>query len=304
VAIPTTSRTRRRAAGGERSPHGGIRVVGSAANQTNVELVRQWRLRGLDAALVAPARLRLGDVALGRLDVLPTLDGVEPGLLALLRLERAGGQVLNGAFALVRTHDKLVTARRLAAAGVPAPRSVPIRRNGEVLLEPPLVLKPRFGSWGRDVFLCRDPGELRETLLRIRTRPWYLRHGALLQELVPPRGRDLRLVVAGGEVVGAGERIARAGEWRTNVSLGASLRAAAPVPEARSLAVAAAAAVGADLVGVDLMPAAGGWVVLELNGAADFDARYSRPGGDVYLDAAVALGVLPAAAALARSTGT
>jgi hypothetical protein len=45
-----------------------------------------------------------------------------------------------------------------------------------------------------------------------------------------------------------------------------------------------------DLVGVDLLPVAGGtFVVLEVNGAVDFDERYSLPGGDVYPDVAAGL---------------
>ena len=73
--------------------------------------------QGLDAVLVsAEEALHLlgpGDVAVGRLDVLPTLDGVEPGLLSLLWLERAGVRVLNRAAALITVHDKLRTARCL-----------------------------------------------------------------------------------------------------------------------------------------------------------------------------------------------
>ena len=44
----------------------------------------------------AVARLGPGDVALGRLDVLPTRDGVEPGLWARERLAATGVRVLNG----------------------------------------------------------------------------------------------------------------------------------------------------------------------------------------------------------------
>ena len=274
---------------------GAIVVLGSVSNETNVELVRQWRSLGLDAALLAPleapVKLKSGDVALGRLDVLPTLDGVEAGLLALFLLERRGTRLLNSAAALLIAHDKLLTARRLGLAGLPHPRTGRWCGQGDPPLEPPLVLKPRFGSWGRDVFLCRTRVELEQTLAEVRERPWFRRHGALLQELLPLRGHDLRLIVAGGQVVGAGERVAAPGEWRTNISLGGSLRAVEPPPEAQSLAIAAARAVGADLVGVDIMRLDGGFAVLELNGAVDFDERYAIGGDDVYLRAARTLGL-------------
>ncbi len=268
-------------------------VLGTASNATNVELVRHWRQAGIDAALASPLdRLPEGGVAIGRLDVLPTLDGVEPGLLALLWLERRRVTVvLNTAAALVAVHDKLRTARLLGKADVRHPRTAGWSGIGAPPLEPPLVLKPRFGSWGRDVVLCRDERELLRALAVVRGRPWFRRHGALLQEVVPSPGYDLRLIVAGGHVVGSSRRIAQAGEWRTNVSLGASRQPVSPPSEARSLAIAAARAVGADFVGVDMMPSGVGYVVLELNGAVDFDQGYALDGSDVYLVVARRLGL-------------
>ena len=102
-------------------------------------------------------RLAPGDIALGRLDVLPTLDGVEPGLWALDRLAALGVTVLNARSTLVAAHDKLATAGALAAASLPHPRTVHVAPWLELPeLEPPLVLKPRFGSWGEDVIRCDD----------------------------------------------------------------------------------------------------------------------------------------------------
>ncbi len=124
-------------------------------------------------------------------------------------------------------------------------------------------------------------------------RPWFQRHGALVQELIPPVGHDLRLVVAAGVVIGATRRIAAPGEWRTNVSLGATRSPTRPTAAACALGIAAAAAINADLVGIDLLPTEEGYSVIELNGAVDFDASYALPGHDVFRDAADALGLLP-----------
>jgi len=246
----------------------------------------------------ALTRLGPGDLALGRLDVLPTLDGVEPGLFALERLAASGVAVLNGRRTLVAAHDKLATANALFEAGVPHPRTVhvaPWLPRPE--LEPPIVLKPRFGSWGRDVFRCDDEAAIERTLATVADRPWFEATGALAQKLVSPRGFDLRLVVARGRAIGAVRRVAAAGEWRTNVALGARREPVVPPPEAIAVAVAAAAAVDGDLVGVDLLPAdLGTWVVLEVNGAVDFTSAYSID-DDVFSAAAAALRVVVEAAA-------
>jgi tetrahydromethanopterin:alpha-L-glutamate ligase len=238
----------------------------------------------------ALTRLGEGDVALGRLDVLPSLDGIEPGLWTLDRLEARGVTVLNRRRTLVAAHDKLATAESLFAAHIPHPRTVhvaPWLPTPE--LEPPLVLKPRFGSWGSDVIRCDDCTSLDEALALIADRPWYEATGAIAQKLVQPQGYDLRIIVAGGAVVGAARRVAATGEWRTNVALGGRREPVDPPDEARALALGAAAAVGGDLVGIDLLPAGlGSWIVLEINGAADFNGTYSLA-DDVYAEVRGAL---------------
>jgi glutathione synthase/RimK-type ligase-like ATP-grasp enzyme len=90
------------------------------------------------------------------------------------------------------------------------------------------VLKPRFGSWGKDLMLCRTVDELDRCLAVQRERPWFHRHGVLIQELIPPAGHDLRITVAGSHVVGATRRDAAPGEWRTNVTLGGRAEPARP----------------------------------------------------------------------------
>ena len=283
-----------------------VTIIGHRRGITNDALAEAWRELGIEAQVLDPeAALREvapGELALNRLDVLETLDGIEPGLDAVAELVARGARVLNRPDALRAAHDKLETARRLEAAGIPHPRTSHVAGADAVVeLAPPMVVKPRYGSWGRDVFRCSTERELTDCLRSVRGRSWFRRHGALVQELVPPQGYDLRLVVAGGDVVAAAERVAPPGEWRTNVSLGGTLRPARTSPEAWSLGLAAAEALDIDVVGVDLVPTPDGWLVLELNGAADFDERYRVGGASVYRAVAAALGLTSSRAAGAAS---
>ena len=260
-------------------------VIAHSTSETNEELAGAAASLGL-AASVLPARdalriLEAGDVALGRLEVLETLDGVEPGSTELERLAELGVDVLNRPGALIAAHDKLLTARVLRHAGVPHPRTWLIAEGiPSPAPELPVVLKPRFGSRGREVVLCQTRNELDEALARLARRAWFREHGVLAQELVAPVRRDLRVVVAGGCVVGAA--------WRTNLSLGGYTEPAVPPPLATRLALEAAAAIRADLVGIDLLPHGVGFVVAELNCAVDFRSWYAL-GRDAHVDALAAL---------------
>src|SRR5829696_4484546 len=249
-----------------------VAIVAHHRTSTNLALARaRPGLRILEPA-VAGRALGEGDVAIGRLDVAESLDGIEAGLWELARLEGAGVRVLNRPRTLVAAHDKLATSRPLWDAGIAHPRTVHVTAPSDsVPFDPPVVV------------LCEDAATLRRHLVAIADRPWFPSHGALVQELVPPRGHDIRLVIAGASVVGAIKRIAAPGEWRTNVALGAVREPVEPSTEACELAIRTAAAVEGDLVGVDLLPGAdGGLVVIEVNGAVEFTHAYSLEGVDVF----------------------
>jgi [lysine-biosynthesis-protein LysW]---L-2-aminoadipate ligase len=269
-------------------------VVAHSASATNLALAGHG-FDGVPGEVLTPRQALLGlgrgDVALSRLDVRRSLDGVEDGLWALERLAEGGITVLNDPASVVRAHDKLLTARVLRRAGLPHPRTALVERNVPAPdLDFPTVLKPRFGSWGADVQLCRDRAELEAALAALTCRLWFRATGAVAQELIAPLGHDLRLIVAGGRVVGAAKRVAPPGEWRTNVALGAQVVPADPPPVAKQLALDAAAASGLDLVGVDLLPTGpGGYCVVELNGAVDFRPLYGLGETDVFGDAMAAL---------------
>ena len=267
-------------------------VVADRSSATNRSLAAAFRANGVTTRRLGGRQLQAtrllgwldGTIFLGRADVSRKLDGVGETFWELHRLERDGHAVLNGSRALLYCHDKLRTARALERAGLPHPRTVLVRKcRPELPFDGPYVVKPRFGSWGRGVERCETLAELHACLRRCSRRRFFAHRGVLVQEYVAGDPVDLRLIVAAGHAIGAIQRVAADGEWRTNVSLGGARVPVEAPPEARELAVAAAAAVGGDLVGVDLLPVDGGYVVLELNGAVDFTDDY---GDDVFVRAA------------------
>jgi RimK family alpha-L-glutamate ligase len=262
-------------------------VILGSPSRTSDLLVLGWRALGVDASVLWPAQaigqLQPGDVAITRLDVLPTLDGVEPGLELIPHLESLGVRVVNSVPGIIATHDKLLTARLLRAVGVPHPWTTHVAPGAPLPDLPfPCVVKPRFGSWGQDVFRCATREELDTVLDHVADRSWWTRHGALAQELVPNDGRDIRVVVAGGRAVAGACRVAAPGEWRTNVTLGGHTEPIRITLAMEEAAANAARAVGIDFTGVDLIPVEGRFLVLELNGAVDFDERYTLPGVDPF----------------------
>ena len=150
----------------------GVRVALVSADPSPATLaLAAARVHGVDLVPMRPVealeRLHGGDVAVGRLDVRPTLDGVEDGLWTLGVLAARGVTVLNPAGALLAAHDKLLTARLLRRAAVPHPRTWSVRGDRPApSVEPPAVVKPRHGSWGRSVALCTTRAALDEELDR------------------------------------------------------------------------------------------------------------------------------------------
>ena len=160
--------------------------------------------------------------------------------------------------------------------GASAPPDAGVVRGSRVppSLETPAVVKPRLGSWGRAVTLCTDDAELAAESRGSRTSPGTssrrARPGARAARRPRPaaarRPRPCRRVRSGAS--------RRPGEWRTNVSLGARREPAVAPPAAIRMALDAARALDAKLVGVDLLPTEDGWTIVELNGAVEFTREY------------------------------
>lgn len=198
----------------------------------------------------------------------------------LHRLEEEGVRVMNTARAIERTVDKAWTSAILQRAGLPTPETVACESAEEAFAAfrtmGDVVVKPLFGSMGLGISRVSDEDMAWRVFRVIET----VRGVYYLQRFVPHEGRDLRVFVVGNRVLGAIERSSPG--WRTNFSRGGSVKPAVlPGPWAE-LAVRAAAAVGAEYAGVDLLPSGDGTVyVLEVNGIPGWEGLQQATGIDV-----------------------
>jgi ribosomal protein S6--L-glutamate ligase len=173
--------------------------------------------------------------------------------------------VVNTSFGQRAGRDKWVCAQRLTAtevACVPTMLATPglaAERVCEALGDD-VVVKPLAGFGGRGVERRRGRLDMESALSD--TGAGQLR---VIQPYHHVGGRDLRVMVVDGRVVAAVERQARPGEFRSNVSLGASVRPVRIDRQVEALAIHAAQACSLDMAGVDIIETSDGPLVIEVN---------------------------------------
>jgi ribosomal protein S6--L-glutamate ligase len=200
----------------------------------------------------------------------------------LHRLQAAGVRVLNPPRSVEICVDKYLATARLEAAGLHVPPTV-VCQHADAALEASdalggdVVVKPLFGSEGRGMVRISD-SEMAWRTFRTLERTQAVLY---LQRFIRHPGWDLRVFVVGGRVLTAMRRRSR-GDWRTNVAQGGSAEPTRLGREEEQLALRAAAALGAPLAGVDLLPGPGGeWYVLEVNAVPGWRALAPATGVDV-----------------------
>jgi tetrahydromethanopterin:alpha-L-glutamate ligase len=225
-----------------------------------------------------------------------TFEEVTLYLGVLHALRELGVTVWNDARAIERCVDKSTTTFFLQQAGLPTPRTFARANRAEAeaiaaaaLAEGRrLVQKPLFGAQGNGLRLISSPADL--------ASPEEVNGVYYLQEFVPPaqaHHQDWRIFVCAGRVVAA--MIRHGSSWITNIKQGARAKAAIASQELADLALRAAACVGADYAGVDIIQGRDGKVyVLEVNSMPAWNGlqrvsrvRISDRLVDAFLDAAL-----------------
>lgn len=200
---------------------------------------------------------------------------------ALGRLEASGVRVINSARAIEAAVDKYLATAKLQAAGLLVPPTIVCQTAADGLaafetLGGDVVVKPLFGGEGRGITRVSDAAIARRVFHALEQTGAVL----YLQQFVPHDGVDWRLLVIGDEVLGM-KRI-NPNDWRTNISLGARPAPLEVTTELAHLARRAAAAVGATVAGVDLLPARDGRLyAIEVNAVPGWKALGEVTGIDV-----------------------
>jgi RimK family alpha-L-glutamate ligase len=252
-----------------------------AAKLLPVEM--QWMgFPQLCAAIQGNREVLVTDPILVRTMAAGSLEQIIFRMDVLHRCAANGTVVMNPPKALETCIDKYLCTARLAAAGLPVP-DTEVCQDANAAMESfhrlgsNVVIKPLFGSEGRGIVHVTDE----DTCWRVCHTLENLGAVIYLQRFVPHDGFDLRLFVLGKRVL-ASMRRWKAQDWRTNIAQGGVGEAYQPSKEEETLALQAAAAVGAEYAGVDLLPGRDGRLyILEVNGVPGWRTLSSVTGVDV-----------------------
>ena len=200
-------------------------------------------------------------------------------------LETFGARCVNSSQVAALCGDKLSTNLALLAGGVPVPRaamgfSPAAGLRAVETLGYPAVLKPVVGSWGRLLAKLNDR-DAAEAILEHKQTLGGPQHGLVYaQEFVEKGGRDIRSFVIGGRVACAIERHSE--HWITNTARGAQALGIQVTPAMESISLAAARAVGGDLIAVDIFEGpTGELLVCEVNATMEFRNSIETTGVDI-----------------------
>lgn len=206
------------------------------------------------------------------------------GLAVLGHFERHGVPICNSALSISRSRDKLRALQLLSAHDVGIPRTAmardarAVRDAVDAVGGTPVIIKLLQGTQGVGVMIA-DSKQAVESMLDTL---WGLGQNIILQEFIAEsKGRDIRVLVVGGEVVAAMQRTAREGEFRSNLHRGGAGKRIELPAAYRTVALTATRAMGLEVAGVDMLESNHGPRVIEVNSSPGLRGIERASGVDV-----------------------
>ena len=205
-----------------------------------------------------------------------TGSGTTYFIKAIIRhLERLGVVLINGSNAIDTVKDKLYTQQVLGESNLPVPKTLLVRHPiklewVEKNLTFPVIIKTLSGSFGAGVFMAEDKKQFKQLLKMAEiTKKSY---NIIVQEFIKDSwGKDLRVFVLNGKVVGCMMRQAVDDDFRANITRGGEGIPYQIDENIEWLGGESARLLGLDIAGVDLLFDNGGYKICEVNSSPGFE---------------------------------
>src|SRR5215470_4595478 len=201
----------------------------------------------------------LGDRPVPHADiVLPRIGAsiTNYGLAVVRQFDMMGVPVLNGAVAIARSRDKLRALQLLTRHNIDVPTTVCARSPAGVEAALglvggcPAIVKLQQGTQGIGTMIAETPQAVHSLLETF----WAMGQDIVLQEYVrESKGRDVRVIVVGGRVVASMRRVAKPGEFRSNLHRGGKGDRVILPRTFRHVAIKATKVMGLEVAGVDML---------------------------------------------------
>lgn len=254
-----------------------IDVFGTTLTWENEQILAELKSRSINAGFINIKELglvagpKLGFIYASKAYELPdivycrggfSVSAPAQGDIILITLDKLGVKVVDDSQAIITNKYKGATLARLEHAAILHPNSI-LAQPGPAIDVPfeKYVVKPVNGGKKAGMELIEGK------------KKYKPKEPVIIQEYIEAKGVDIRIHVIGNRVIGAMERSAKKGEWRSNVSLGGKAKLIKPSAKQELLALRATEACGIDVAGVDILTnEKGESLVLEVNRAPQFKA--------------------------------
>ena len=253
-------------------------------------LVEEFEKQGVDVRVVNPKDVdifvdrddRKSIIVDGKPRKLPdfvfprTGSGTTYFIKAIIRhMERLGVTMINGSDSIDNVKDKLYSQQILGQSNLPVPKTMLVKHpiNLELVeknLSYPMIVKTLSGSYGSGVFLVEDRKQFRQLMKMAElTKPSY---NIIIQECIEDSlGKDLRVLVVNGKVVGCMMRQSIDGDFRANITRGGEAIPYQVDEDIEWIGGECARLLNLDIAGVDLLFNEGTYTICEVNSAPGFE---------------------------------
>jgi gamma-F420-2:alpha-L-glutamate ligase len=222
--------------------------------------------------------------------VLPrTGSGTTYFIKAIIRhMERLGVTMINGSESIDAVKDKLYSQQILGESSLPVPKTMLVKHPinltlVEKNLSYPMIVKTLSGSYGAGVFLVEDRKQFKQLMKMAElTKPSY---NIILQEFIQDSyGKDLRVLVVNGKVVGCMMRQSIDGDFRANITRGGEAIPYQIDENIEWIGGECARLLNLDVAGVDLLFNSGNYVICEVNSAPGFEGMEKYTNKNIALE--------------------